>query len=221
MGSLTDGAIRRSIKEVEMTGKQKSLADGEGRGVGRLILALRPMPKRVIAEWMASSGATGKRIKAKLGDYPLDVALWSARGVQARLCGRDPEGSQHQDRDRHPAGHGRRPFRRICRGSQGCRKPSWKETEKGLEKVADTLGRNRLAREIEPEEVTEVLRPIFERGLPRNGGSCPLLHPCRLQLGYEIRARLPQHVPSALRLLYNPAAGIPTEPKVQGTRWLG
>ena len=29
MGSLTDGAIRRSIKDVELTGKQKSLADGE------------------------------------------------------------------------------------------------------------------------------------------------------------------------------------------------
>src|SRR3546814_12339513 len=43
-------------------------------------------------------------------------------------------------------------------------KPSWKETEKGLNKIADTLGRNRLAREIEAEEVVELIRPIYERG---------------------------------------------------------
>src|SRR3546814_9492370 len=34
-------------------------------------------------------------------------------------------------------------------------KPSWKETEKGLNKIADTLGRNRLAREIEAERSEE------------------------------------------------------------------
>src|SRR3546814_5025316 len=43
-------------------------------------------------------------------------------------------------------------------------KPSWKETEKGLNKIADTLGRNRPAREIEPEEVVDVIRPIYGRG---------------------------------------------------------
>src|SRR3546814_21123133 len=30
-------------------------------------------------------------------------------------------------------------------------KPSWKETEKGLNKIADTLGRNRLAPEVRSE----------------------------------------------------------------------
>jgi hypothetical protein len=43
-------------------------------------------------------------------------------------------------------------------------KASWKETEKGLNRVADTLGRNRPAREIEPDEIVEVIRPIYERG---------------------------------------------------------
>src|SRR3546814_11339701 len=33
-----------------------------------------------------------------------------------------------------------------------------------LNKIADTLGRNRLAREIEAEEVVELIRPIYERG---------------------------------------------------------
>src|SRR5690606_3097538 len=43
-------------------------------------------------------------------------------------------------------------------------KMSWKETEKGLNKIAETLGRNRPAREIEPDEIVEVIRPIYERG---------------------------------------------------------
>jgi hypothetical protein len=38
------------------------------------------------------------------------------------------------------------------------------ETEKGLNKIADTLGRNRLARESEAEEIAELIRPINERG---------------------------------------------------------
>ena len=38
-------------------------------------------------------------------------------------------------------------------------KPSWKEAEKGLNKIADTQGRNRLAREIEAEEIVELIRP--------------------------------------------------------------
>ena len=38
MPSLTDGEIRRALKQVEQTGKQLSLADGEGHGTGRLVL---------------------------------------------------------------------------------------------------------------------------------------------------------------------------------------
>ena len=53
MPSLTDTAIRHALKRVEMSQKQENLADGEGRGTGRLVLVLKPMPKRVTADWMA------------------------------------------------------------------------------------------------------------------------------------------------------------------------
>src|SRR3546814_9729203 len=43
-------------------------------------------------------------------------------------------------------------------------KSSWKEAEKGLNKIADTLGRNRPARDIEADEITAIRRPIYERG---------------------------------------------------------
>jgi len=63
VASLSDGAIRAAIKTVAETGKQKTLSDGEGRGVGRLVLILKPMPTRVTAEWMAQQWREGKRTK--------------------------------------------------------------------------------------------------------------------------------------------------------------
>jgi len=39
-------------------------------------------------------------------------------------------------------------------------KSSWSEAEKGLNKIADVLGRKRLARDIIPDDVLGVIRPI-------------------------------------------------------------
>jgi hypothetical protein len=44
MPSLSDGSIRTALKRVEKSRKQEMLTDGEGRGTGRLVLSLRPMP---------------------------------------------------------------------------------------------------------------------------------------------------------------------------------
>ena len=83
MGSLSDGAIRQALKRVELTGKQENLTDGEGRGTGRLVLIVRAMPTRVIAEWMAQQWRDGKRTKKKLGAYP-SMSLAQAREVFKR-----------------------------------------------------------------------------------------------------------------------------------------
>ena len=83
MPSLTDGAIRQALKRVDQSGKQESLVDGEGRGTGRLVITLKPMPMRVTAEWMAQQWHDGKRIKKKLGAYP-SMSLAQAREVFKR-----------------------------------------------------------------------------------------------------------------------------------------
>ena len=59
------------------------LTDGEGRGTGRLALVIKPMPKRVTAEWMAQQWRDGKRVKSKIGSYPT-MPLADAREVFKR-----------------------------------------------------------------------------------------------------------------------------------------
>jgi integrase len=221
MGSLTDGTIRRGIKEVERTGKQKSLADGGGgRGVGRLVLALRPMPNRVLSEWMAQQWRDGKRIRAKLGDYP-SMSLASAREVFKRdYAGAIQKGRSIKIVADTRLGTVADLFEAYVANLKEAGKPSWKETEKGLNKIADTLGRNRLAREIEPEEVTETLRPIFERGAPAMADHVRSYIRAAYSWGMKSELDYRNACPRRFGLVYNPAAGIPTEPKVVGSRWL-
>ena len=220
MPSLTDGAIRQALKRVEQSGKQESLVDGEGRGTGRLLITLKPMPTRVTAEWMAQQWRNGKRIKKKLGDYP-SMPLTQAREVFKR----DFADMIQKGRSIKIAGDTRPStvadlFEGYVQYLKAAGKPSWKETEKGLDKIADTLGRNRLAREIEPDEITGVIRPIYERGKRAMAdhvrGYIHAAYSWGLKSEHDYRSLSPRR----FRLAYNPAAGIPTEPKVVGTRWL-
>ena len=86
MPSLTDTTIRQALKRVEVERKQENLPDGEGRGTGRLVLVLKPMPKRVTADWMAQQWRDGKRTKKKIGAYP-SVSLAQAREIFKRDFG--------------------------------------------------------------------------------------------------------------------------------------
>lgn len=220
MGALTDGAIRQAFKRVAGTGKQESLSDGEGRGTGRLVLVVRAMPKRVIGEWMAQQWRTGKRVKKKLGAYP-SMSLAQAREVFKR----DYSDSIQKGRsikispDTRP-GTVSDLFEGYVASLKAAGKPSWKETDKGLNRIADTLGRNRLAREVEPEELVELIRPIYDRGARSMAdhvrGYLHAAYSWGMKSEYDYRSISPRR----FRIQFNPASGIPTEPKVQGTRWL-
>lgn len=167
MPSLTDGAIRHAIKRVEKRRKQTMLSDGEGRGTGRLVLILKPMPTRVTAEWMAQQWRDGRRIKSKIGGYPA-MSLSDAREIFKR----DFSGVILTKRSIKVAGDTRPGtvgdlFEGYVRHLKDSGKPSWAAAEKGLNKIADTLGRNRPAREIMPEDVLAVIRPSMRAALGR------------------------------------------------------
>ena len=220
MPSLTDGEIRRALKQVEQTGKQLSLVDGEGHGTGRLVLVMKPMPTRVTADWMAQQWRDQKRLKKKLGSYP-SMSLSKAREVFAR----DFADLIQKGRSIKIAGDTRPGtvadlFEAYVQHLKDAEKPSWKETEKGLNKIADALGRNRPAREIEPDEIVEVIRPIYERGKKAMADHVRSYVHAAYSWGLKSEHDYRSASQRRFRLVYNPAAGIPTEPKKVGTRWL-
>ena len=220
MPSLTDGEIRRALKQVETTGKQLSLVDGEGHGTGRLVLVMKPMPTRVTADWMAQQWRDEKRLKKKLGSYP-SMPLSKAR----EIFNRDFAELIQKGRSIKIAGDTRPGtvadlFEAYVAYLKDGGKPSWKEAEKGLNKIADTLGRNRPARDIEPEEITEIIRPIYERGKRSMADHVRSYIRSAFSWGLKSEHDYRSSAARRFRLTYNPAAGIPTEPKTIGTRWL-
>ncbi len=220
MPSLTDGEIRRALKQVETTGKQISLVDGEGHGTGRLVLVMRPMPTRVTADWMAQQWRDEKRLKKKLGSYP-SMPLSKAR----EIFNRDFAELIQKGRSIKIAGDTRPGtvadlFEAYVAYLKEGGKSSWKEAEKGLNKIADTLGRNRPARDIEPDEITAIIRPIYERGKRSMADHVRSYIRSAFSWGLKSEHDYRSTAARRFRLTYNPAAGIPTEPKTIGTRWL-
>jgi hypothetical protein len=164
MPALTDGAIRQALKRVEKSRTQETLSDGEGRGTGRLVLFLRPMPKRVLAEWMAQQWRDGRRTKSKIGSYPA-LSLADARAIfQRNFAEVILKGKSIKFADDTRPGTVADLFEAYVQSLKGDNKSSWSNIEYCLAKVADILGRNTLARDISPDDVLGVLRPIYERG---------------------------------------------------------
>ena len=151
MPALTDGQIKRSMKRVAASKKPETLTDGEGRGTGRLVLILKPQPTRVTSSFFAQQWSDGKRKLKKIGDYP-HVTLAEARAVFERdFAAAINKGSSIKVQgDTRPGTVGDL-FEAYCDALEEAGKSSHKEARKGLAKIADVLGRNRLARDITPE----------------------------------------------------------------------
>jgi len=220
MAALTDSEIRRAIRLVETSGKEKSLADGDGHGTGRLMLILKPMPNRVTSNWYAVQWRDRKRIKSKLGDYP-SLTLANAR----KLFERDfavpiQRGSSIKVASDSRPGTVSDLFDAYTDALKDAGKPSWKEAKKGLAKIANTLGGSRLARDISPEDVSAVIRPIYDRGARSMADHVRSYIRSAYSWGLKSEHDYRTTSPRRFRLASNPAADIPTEPKKPGTRWL-
>lgn len=220
MPSITEGVIRHALKRVAKSRKQETLTDGEGRGTGRLALILKPMPTRVTAEWMAQQWRDGKRTKSKIGSYPA-MSLAGAREIFKRdFAEVIQKGSSIKIAGDARPGTVADLFEAYVQNLRDAGKPSWREAEKGLSKIADALGRNRLARDISPDDVLGILRPIYERGKLAMADHVRSYIRSAYSWGIKSEHDYRSASPRRFKLFSNPAAGIPTEPKVVGTRWL-
>jgi integrase len=220
MANLSEGTIRKAIKRAETFQKEISLTDGEGRGTGRLALILKPTPSRVTAEWMAQQWRDGKRTKSKMGSYPA-MSLAEAREVFKRdFAAVIQKGSSIKGAGDTRAGTVADLFDAYITSLKTAGKSSWSDAEANLTKVAAVLGRNRPARDISPDDVLVVLRPIYERGKPSMADHVRSYVRSAYSWGMKSELDYRHSSPRRFGLILNPAAGIPTEPKVAGTRWL-
>lgn len=220
MATLTDSAVKHAIKRVERSRKEETLTDGEGRGTGRLTIVLKPMPTRVTSVWMAQQWRDGKRIKSKIGDYP-SMSLAEAREVFKRdFAEVIQKGSSIKiASDTRPGTLGDL-FEAYVESLKEAGKSSWDNVEYVLNKMADVLGRNRQARDITADDIIGVIRPVYERG--RRSMADHMRSCIRAAFSWGLKAENDYRstAPRRFRLVHNPAAGIPTEPKVTGSRWL-
>lgn len=220
MPSITDGQVKNALKRVAKAQKPETLVDGEGRGTGRLILVIKPQPTRVTSVFYAQQWRDGKRKLKKLGEYP-HMSLADAREVFTRDFSAtiNKGASIKAQGDTRPGTVGDL-FEAYCDWLRDSGKASHKEARKGLNKIADELGRNRLAREIEPADVLAVLRPIYERGARSMADHTRSY--IRSAYGWGLRSELDYRSTSPRRfmIVHNPAQDIPTEPKKPGQRWL-
>jgi integrase len=220
MPSLTEGAIRHALKRVAKSRRQESVTDGEGRGTGRLVLILKPMPTRVTTEWMVQQWRNGKRTKSKIGSYPA-MTLSEAREIFKRdFAEIILKGSSIKIAADTRPGTVADLFEAYVENLKSTDKSSWRDAEANLNNAADVLGRKRLARDVTPDDVLGVLRPIYERGKRSMADHMRSYIRSAYSWGMKSEHDYRSASPRGFRLVNNPAAGIPTEPKVVGVRWL-
>ena len=220
MPALTDGQIKRAMKRVAASKKPETLTDGEGRGTGRLVLILKSQPTRVTSSFFAQQWSDGKRKLKKIGDYP-HMTLAEARAVFERdFAAVINKGSSIKVQGDTSPGTVGDLFEAYCDALEEAGKSSHKEARKGLAKIADVLGRNRLARDITPEEVLGVIRPIWDRGKKSMADHVRSYIRSAYSWGLKSELDYRSTSPRRFKLHSNPAADIPTEPKTVGERWL-
>lgn len=165
---ISDAAIKSAIKTVtsELTLRDKS----NGRGAGSLLLVVRRLADgSTSAQWFAATKRDGKRTKKTIGRYP-DMSLAMARQYMAA----EVSPALQAGKALRVAYQGERPtVEAMFRGYVGSMKEAGKASADEVGRMllntktdcaADVLGRNRLAAEVEPADVADLVARFYRRG---------------------------------------------------------
>jgi hypothetical protein len=184
------------------------------------VLILKPMPTRITAEWMAQQLRDGRWTKSKIGSYPA-MSLADAREIFKRdFAHVIRKGSGIKVASGARAGTDADLFEAYVQHLRDTDKPSWHDIEAALQRASAVLGPQRRARDIAPDDVLGVLRPIYEAGSLSMADHLRSYIRAAYSWGLKSEHDYRHSSPRRFGLNHNPAAGIPTEPKVPGTRWL-
>jgi integrase len=169
---------------------------------------------------MAQQWRAGRRIKSKIGSYPA-LPLSAAREIFNRDFAQVIlKGSSIKSAGDTRPGAVADLFEAYVTSLKEAGKSSWQDVEANLQKAGDILGTTRRARDIAPDDVLGVLRPIYERGAHAMVDHMRSYIRSAYSWGMKTEHDYRSTSPRRFKLVYNPAEGIPTEGKIVGTRWL-
>lgn len=214
---LSDATVRKAIRDA----RPRTLSDGSGRGSGRLILSIRNSRSGITAEWYAQQWASGARRLSKVGRYP-DMSLADARqAFREQFSGAISSGADIRRAPAVKVATVTDLFDGYIASLETAGKRSALDARKTLRRVASLIGENRPAGSITTEDVLTAIRPTYQRGKVVMADAMR----CYVHAAYQwaIRSVSDYRVsagPSGYGVKANPAAGIPTEPKRPGQRWL-
>lgn len=217
---LTDAVIQSAIRRARACNRSATLADGSGRGVGRLTLRIRPMPSRIVSEWYAQQWLDGRRSMAKIGAYPAmtlaearerfgrDYSVAIAKGSSIKIAVEARPGTVAD----LIAGYVSSLHARGAKSAD--------EIEKYLRNFTEAVGAHRKAREIATDDVLDFLRPIYRRGSISMADHYRAWIRAAFAWGLRSESDYRLNQPRRFKLAMNPAESIPTEPRKAGERWL-
>lgn len=207
---LTEPVIRKKLKE----GKDVQLADGNGRGAGRLVLRIRNGK----ADWYAQQWVNNRRVLTIIGQYPT-ITLAGAR-IEFETNFRSKIVKRESIKEAIPTASVKCLFDDYVAHLKSNGKRSWEDVEYVLDRMAILIGQTKLANQVTSRDVVESIRPTYEAGHPSMADH--MRGYIRAAYGWAIRSqndyRSKAH--DKFKIRTNPAADIPTEPKKAGTRWL-
>jgi integrase len=220
MAALNDVTIKAAIKDVQATLKPRKLADGAGRGTGRLVLRIRVMPQRVMSEWYAQQVSGGRRTLIKLGTYP-EISLAEARQMFVKtyapaIASKTPL----REAEAIKPGTVADLFAAYVASLRKREAASADLVRDELTSAEKVIGGTKLARDIRPGDVIRVLRPIYERGSASMADHMRTYIRAAFSWGLKSELDYRSSAPKRYGLTSNPAADIPAEPKTVGQRWL-
>jgi integrase len=210
---LTEAEIRKAIRK----GGQKTLADGRGKGAGRLLLRIRPSST---PEWYAQQWTGDKRRLQKIGSYP-SMTLADARETFAtRFLSSIRSGEDIRRKPTRAAGTVKELFLDYISHLEAKNARSAENVGHTLARLAEAIGPNKEARAVTTRDVVEALRPVYERGHASMADH--MRGYVRSAYGWAIRSQNDYRAAAGAKygLSENPAMNIPTEPKHPGERWL-
>lgn len=218
---LTDKQIQKAIRTLTA---ETTLNDGaQGRGTGSLQLRLRPTAKGVSATWLGFWKVNGKRFKKQLGRYP-ELSLAEARDKfdeevkQVLSAGRNPRAVvASADKPTVQA-----LFEAYVKSLEENGSRSVVEIERilltGRYAAAEALGRDTLASDVLPEDVSAFLAQGFARGARRQTDICRTY--MAAAFSWAIKSTHDYKVENRRdwKVRQNPVAAIPRDTEANKTR---